>query len=91
MLAIVQTDVKRMLAYSSINHAGIVLVGLQAATGRGIEAMMFYLVAYAFMVVGSFGVVALIGRKGDGWLPSLGYMKSVDEIGAGNEVIFEGE
>lgn len=64
-LAIVQTDVKRMLAYSSINHAGIVLVGLQAATGRGIEAMLFYLVAYAFMVVGSFAVVGLVTQQGD--------------------------
>ena len=65
VLAVVQTDVKRMLAYSSINHAGFILVGVQAATERGVEAALFYLAAYTFMVAGSFGVVAIVGRKGD--------------------------
>lgn len=65
VLAVVQTDVKRMLAYSSISHAGFVLIGVQAATDRGIEAALFYLAAYTFMVAGSFGVVTLVGRKGD--------------------------
>jgi NADH-quinone oxidoreductase subunit N len=65
VLAVVQTDVKRMLAYSSISHAGFVLVGVQAATDRGIEAALFYLGAYTFMVAGSFGVVTIVGRKGD--------------------------
>ena len=65
VLAVVQTDVKRMLAYSSISHAGFVLVGVQAATDKGIEAALFYLGAYTFMVAGSFGVVTLVGRKGD--------------------------
>jgi NADH-quinone oxidoreductase subunit N len=65
VLAVVQTDVKRMLAYSSINHAGFVLVGVQAATDRGIESALFYLGAYTFMVAGSFGVVTIVGRKGD--------------------------
>ena len=65
VLAVVQTDVKRMLAYSSISHAGFVLVGVQAATDKGIEAAVFYLGAYTFMVAGSFGVVTLVGRKGD--------------------------
>ena len=64
-LAIVQTDVKRMLAYSSINHAGFILVGVEAATDRGTSAALFYLLAYTFMVVGSFGVVTLVGRRGD--------------------------
>jgi NADH-quinone oxidoreductase subunit N len=64
-LAVVQTDVKRMLAYSSISHAGYVLVGLQAASDRGIAGSLFYLLAYTFMVLGSFGVVALVGRRGD--------------------------
>ena len=54
VLAIVQTDVKRMLAYSSISHAGYVLVGLQAATDRGVAGALFYLFAYTFMVLGSF-------------------------------------
>ena len=64
-LAIVQTDVKRMLAYSSVSHAGFVLVGVQAASDRGAEGALFYLLAYTFMVVGSFGVVTLVGRRGD--------------------------
>ncbi len=65
VLAVVQTDVKRMLAYSSINHAGFVLVAVQAANDQGVDAAMFYLAAYTFMVAGSFGVVAVVGRRGD--------------------------
>ena len=65
VLAIVQTDLKRMLAYSSISHAGYVLVGLQAATDRGVAGSLFYLLAYTFMVLGSFGIVSLVGRRGD--------------------------
>ena len=65
VLAIVQTDVKRMLAYSSINHAGFVLVAVQAASAQGVEAALFYLAAYTFMVAGSFGVIAVVSRKGD--------------------------
>ncbi|MEO7571575.1 MAG: NADH-quinone oxidoreductase subunit N, partial [Acidimicrobiales bacterium] len=65
VLAVVQTDVKRMLAYSSINHAGFILVAVQAASERGVEAALFYLAAYTFMVAGSFGVVTLVGRRGD--------------------------
>jgi len=57
--------VKRMLAYSSILHAGYVLVGVQAATDAGVEAALFYLAAYTFMVAGTFGVVTLVGRKDD--------------------------
>ncbi|HUA95441.1 MAG TPA: NADH-quinone oxidoreductase subunit N [Acidimicrobiales bacterium] len=64
-LAVVQRDIKRMLAYSSINHAGFILVGLQAATARGVSAALYYLFAYVFMVIGSFAVVTLIGGKGD--------------------------
>ncbi len=77
VLAVVQTNVKRMLAYSSISHAGFMLVGLEAAghhageanSGDGVPAVMVYLLAYAVLVVGSFGVVALVARTGD---PSLG-------------------
>ncbi len=65
VLAVVQTDVKRMLAYSSITHAGYVLIGLQAATDRGIAGSLFYLLAYTFMVLGSFAVVTLVGQRGD--------------------------
>ena len=65
VLAVVQTDIKRMLAYSSISHAGYVLVGLQAASDDGIAGSLFYLLAYTFMVMGSFAVVTLVGRRGD--------------------------
>jgi NADH-quinone oxidoreductase subunit N len=59
VLAVVQTDLKRMLAYSSIAHAGYLLIGLAAAptNPEGISASMFYLLAYAFMVMGAFMVV----------------------------------
>jgi NADH-quinone oxidoreductase subunit N len=65
VLAVVQTDVRRMLAYSSISHAGFVLVGVQAASERGVQAALFYLASYTFMVAGSFGVVTVVSRKGD--------------------------
>lgn len=65
VLAVVQTDVKRVLAYSSIAHAGYVLVGLQAATDDGVAGSLFYLFTYTFMVMGSFAVVTLVSRRGD--------------------------
>ena len=65
VLAVVQSDIKRMLAYSSISHAGYVLIGLQAASERGIAGSLYYLLAYTFMVLGSFAIVSLIGRRGD--------------------------
>lgn len=65
LLAIVQSNVKRMLAYSSINHAGFMLVAVSAGTPLGVRAVLFYLAAYAFMVAGSFGVATLVGRRGD--------------------------
>ncbi|HET8619237.1 MAG TPA: NADH-quinone oxidoreductase subunit N [Acidimicrobiales bacterium] len=66
VLAVVQTDVKRMMAYSSINHAGWVLVGVQAATRDGVQSALFYLATYTFLIAGTFGVVTLVGRRGDG-------------------------
>ena len=65
VLAVVQTDVKRMLAYSSISHAGYVLIGLQAANDRGVAGSLFYLLAYTFLILGSFAVVAVVARVGD--------------------------
>ena len=65
IVALVQQDVKRMLAYSSISHAGYVLIGVQADTRGGVSSALFYLLTYAFMVVGSFAVVTIVGRKGD--------------------------
>ena len=65
VLAIAQTDVKRMLAYSSIAHAGFILVGAVAGTKDGIESAMFYLAAYAVMILGAFGVVMLVSVRGE--------------------------
>ncbi|WP_208029026.1 NADH-quinone oxidoreductase subunit N [Rhabdothermincola sediminis] len=65
LFAIVQSNVKRMLAYSSINHAGFILVAVSAGTALGMQAVLFYLAAYTFMVAGSFGVATLVGRRGD--------------------------
>ena len=64
--AIVQTDVKRMLAYSSIGHAGFILIGVHANSAKGTSGSLVYLFAYAIMVLGSFGCITLIGRTGDG-------------------------
>jgi NADH-quinone oxidoreductase subunit N len=65
VLAIVQTNVKRMLAYSSISHAGFILVGVELASPAGTSAVLFYLAAYTFMVAGTFAVVTLVARTGD--------------------------
>ncbi len=62
VLAIAQTDVKRMLAYSSVAHAGFVLIGATAPGAPGIDAALFYLLAYALMIVGAFGVVSLVSQ-----------------------------
>ena len=66
ILAIAQTNVKRMLAYSSIAHAGFILTGLTASGSAGIRAAMFYLVAYAAMTVGAFGAVMVVSGRGGG-------------------------
>ena len=58
--AITQTDVKRMLAYSSVAHAGFILTGLSAASPRGLEATLVYLVLYGFTTVGAFAIVSLV-------------------------------
>lgn len=58
--AITQTDVKRMLAYSSVAHVGFVLTGLLSAIPAGVSSTLFYLVAYSFSTVGAFAVVNLI-------------------------------
>ncbi|HZJ27395.1 MAG TPA: NADH-quinone oxidoreductase subunit N, partial [Acidimicrobiia bacterium] len=63
--ALLQTDVKRMLAYSSISHAGYVLIGLEAANRQGLESALFYLMVYAFMAIGSFAVIAIVARTND--------------------------
>jgi NADH-quinone oxidoreductase subunit N len=65
-VALRQRDVKRMLAYSSINHAGFILLGVVAGTARGASASLYYLFAYMFMTIGSFAIVTVLGRSGDG-------------------------
>ncbi len=66
ILAVVQSNVKRTLAYSSINHAGFILMALAASSPEGVTAIVFYLIAYTFMVAGSFAIVTLVARRGDG-------------------------
>ena len=61
--ALLQDNVKRMLAYSSIAHAGYILVALVAGGTDGAAAAVFYLAVYAFMNLGAFGVLALLGRE----------------------------
>ena len=68
--AVVQTDVKRMLAYSSIAHAGYILIGFAAAavanggaSARGLQSALFYLLVYAFMTIGAFAVVTIVARS----------------------------
>ena len=65
VLAVAQSDIKRMLAYSSILNAGYILVGLTSANSIGIRAAMFYLTAYAVTTVGAFGVVMLVSGRTD--------------------------
>jgi NADH-quinone oxidoreductase subunit N len=65
VLAIVQTDVKRMLAYSSISHAGYVLIGIYANNPAGVAGAQYYLMTYAFTVLGSFAIVSAVARRGD--------------------------
>ncbi|WTW96825.1 NADH-quinone oxidoreductase subunit NuoN [Streptomycetaceae bacterium NBC_01309] len=64
VIAITQTDVKRMLAYSSIAHAGFILTGMIAANEAGASSTLFYLVAYGFVTLGAFAVVTLVRDAG---------------------------
>jgi NADH-quinone oxidoreductase subunit N len=64
VVAITQRDVKRMLAYSAIAHAGFILVGVAATSDQGLSGAMFYLVAYGFTTIAAFGIVTLV-RSGD--------------------------
>jgi len=63
--ALLQSNVKRMLAYSSIAHAGYVLVAVTAGGQAGASAALFYLAVYSFMNLGAFGILALLGREQD--------------------------
>jgi NADH-quinone oxidoreductase subunit N len=64
VIAIAQTNIKRMLAYSTIAHVGFLFLGLIAGTATGFSGSMFYIISYALMSMGSFGMVILLGRNG---------------------------
>ena len=64
LVAIVQTNFKRMMAYSTISHMGYVLLGLSAATPEGYSAALFYVVCYALMSAAAFGVMLVLARAG---------------------------
>ena len=81
-VALSQKDLKRMLAYSSISHAGYALVGLVAWNAIGHSAILFYMLVYTFMNLGAFAVLVLIGKKGENNLTldgiaGLGYKKPI--------------
>jgi NADH-quinone oxidoreductase subunit N len=60
LLAVTQTDIKRMMAFSSVAHAGFILLGVVAASPSGLAATLFYLVAYGFTSLGTFAVISLV-------------------------------
>ncbi len=64
IVAIAQTNVKRMLAYSTISHVGFIFLGFVAADGRGYGAALFYTVVYALTAAGGFGLLTILSRKG---------------------------
>jgi NADH-quinone oxidoreductase subunit N len=65
VVALTQRDVKRMMAYSSINHVGFILLGVEASTARGVAASLYYLFTYTFLVIGTFAVVTVVAGPGD--------------------------
>ncbi len=65
LVALVQRDVKRMMAYSSINHVGFILLGVEAASARGVSASLYYLFTYTFLVIGTFAVISVVAGPGD--------------------------
>ncbi len=64
LIAIAQTNIKRMLAYSTISHVGFLLLGVLAGTPEGYAAAMFYAIIYVLMAAGAFGMVILLSRSG---------------------------
>ncbi|MFQ5614427.1 MAG: NADH-quinone oxidoreductase subunit N [Anaerolineae bacterium] len=62
--ALAQKDVKRMMGYSSIAHAGYIMIGLAAGTAQGVSAMLFYLLVYTFTNIGAFAVIGMLERRG---------------------------
>lgn len=64
IVAIAQTNIKRMLAYSTISHVGFIFLGLLAGTAEGFAASMFYAIVYALMAAGGFGLLVMMSRQG---------------------------
>ena len=64
VVAIAQTNIKRMLAYSTISHVGFILLGILAGTSEGYQAALYYTITYVIMSVGGFGMVILLSRAG---------------------------
>jgi NADH-quinone oxidoreductase subunit N len=72
-MAIVQQNLKRLLAYSSIGHVGFMLVGLVGGTIQGVHAVLMYLTIYGIMTMGAFGMLMLLRRKDV-------YLETIDDI-----------
>jgi NADH-quinone oxidoreductase subunit N len=64
VVAIAQTNLKRMLAYSTISHVGFILLGILAGTAQGYQASMFYTITYVLVATGAFGMIVLLSRQG---------------------------
>jgi NADH-quinone oxidoreductase subunit N len=64
IVAIAQTNLKRMLAYSTISHVGYVLLGILSGTAQGYQASMFYMISYILVAAGSFGMILLLAKQG---------------------------
>jgi NADH-quinone oxidoreductase subunit N len=64
LVAIAQTNLKRMLAYSTISHVGFLLLGILSGTQQGYASAMFYIITYALMAAGAFGMIILLSRAG---------------------------
>jgi NADH-quinone oxidoreductase subunit N len=64
IVAIAQSNLKRMLAYSTISHMGYVLLGILAGTAQGYQAAMFYMISYVLVAAGAFGMILLLARQG---------------------------
>jgi NADH-quinone oxidoreductase subunit N len=64
IVALAQSNIKRMLAYSTISHVGFVLLGILSGTAQGYQAAMFYMISYVLVAAGAFGMVLLLARQG---------------------------
>jgi NADH-quinone oxidoreductase subunit N len=64
VVAVAQTNLKRMLAYSTISHIGFILLGILSGTAQGYQAAMFYMISYVVVASGAFGMILLLARQG---------------------------